>query len=70
MQAPDIPATVSDLTEPLPELNERQTRLNGSDGGSIEGVAQKLSGAAAGALGIGTLLPGSTTSGINTRRIF
>lgn len=72
MQAPDIPATVSDLTDPLPELNERQTRLNGSgsDSGSIEGVAQKLSGAAAGALGIGTLLPGSTTSGINTRRIF
>ena len=81
MQTPDIPATVEDLTNPIPETNIRNSRLIGDGATDLEGAANNIrqqSGPAASALnsnlgtvpGISSLLPGSASSGINSRRIF
>lgn len=77
MQSPDIPATVDDLLNPTSETNERYSRLNGDD--NYEGVDPQVLPSATTDItrgnlnnspGIGSLLPGSSLSGINSRRIF
>ena len=80
MQAPDTPATVSDITNPIPDTSIRNSRLIGDGASDVEGVTNDVrqQSGPAGALnsnlgtvpGISSLLPGNTNSGINSRRIF
>jgi hypothetical protein len=80
VRTPDTPATVSDLTNPIPDTNIRNSRLITDNTAALEGVVNNLRNTAGPANntvnsvpssvpGVNPLLPGGTTSGINSRRI-
>ena len=80
VRTPDTPATVSDLTSPIPDTNIRNSRLITDNTAALEGVVNNLRNTAGPANntvnsvpssvpGVNPLLPGGTTSGINSRRI-